>query len=196
MHSLTLSDHSILSPKHPSDSLHFKQSCAVGICICFSVMLCGVFLSRVILPYVSVWKHHRVSIIVSGIGACPCYLFQVNLVIIWLLPGYLLHFCPCISFRLNIFWEESFKCWLVYLFLQLHSCLDTGINSFCLHIPQERNLDYNTSLSYGFSNLTTYWPGFSSALGEHSLSCAKDELEIRKFSSARWFVEELDLQEC
>ena len=54
-----------------------------------------------------VCKSNRVSLIVSGIGSCPSYGFQIGQVIGWPFPQSLLHFCPCSSCRWDKFWVES-----------------------------------------------------------------------------------------
>ena len=64
----------------------------------------------------------------------------------WPLPVYLIHFRHCIFCRWDIFWVESFQCWLFYLFLQVHSYLDTGIDLFMLHMSMKRAIQIATSL--------------------------------------------------
>ena len=55
------------------------------------------------------------SVIVSRFGACPWDGSQVAPVIGWLILHFLLHFCPCISFRQVQFWVKKIDGRLVNL---------------------------------------------------------------------------------
>jgi hypothetical protein len=82
-----------------------------------------------------VCKHYRVSLIMSRLGA-----YQVGLKLGWFLVDNSLSLCsilgPCISYRRDKFWVESFIGGFVSLLLYLDSCLATGGGLFRFHIPK------------------------------------------------------------
>ena len=57
----------------------------------------------------SVCKHNLASAIVSGFGVCTWAVSQVGTVSGWLFLQSLLHFCPCITLRLDQFWVKNFE---------------------------------------------------------------------------------------
>jgi hypothetical protein len=74
--------------------------------------------------------HNRVSLIMSGIGACSWDGFPVLLVIDWTFFQSLLY--PCISFRQNKFGMSLSFLW--------ESCLATGGSLFRFHVLIIRHL--------------------------------------------------------
>jgi hypothetical protein len=60
------------------------------------------------LSWAPVWKHNKVSLIVSWVGSLPWDGSQVGAVIVWPFPKSLLWVYPCIPCRLAIFWVEGF----------------------------------------------------------------------------------------
>jgi hypothetical protein len=102
----------------------FMQCLAVGICICLSQLgEASQSYSRLLSANIT-----RVSLILSGIGACSWCGPQVGQMIGWPFPQSLLYLCPWISFRQNRFWLKSFVGGLM-------SCLATGCGLYRLRFP-------------------------------------------------------------
>lgn len=76
-------------------------------------LLLGGATQRTGLLGITVCKHNRVSLTMSGIGVYPWDGLQLGLVIGWLFLQFLLQ--PCISFRKSKFWAQSLVGRLVYL---------------------------------------------------------------------------------
>ena len=86
------------------------------------------------------YKHYRISSIVSEIDACPWDGSQVELVIGWPFLQSLLHLCPCISFKQDKFWVESFVGVLAFTSLHFGSCLAIVSGLFRFHVLIVRHL--------------------------------------------------------
>jgi hypothetical protein len=68
--------------------------------------------------------HSRV--IVSGISSCQWDGSQFELVITWPFPLFMLHLCPCTSYRQGMFLYEGFMGGLLSFIVHWESCLASG----------------------------------------------------------------------
>lgn len=129
----------------------------MGLCICFCLMMCGASQRRVILAFC---QQAQQNIIESVRSWC----LPIRYVLSW--SGYCLAIPWLPAFLIDrIYFESNVLC------VVWSPCPSTYTPSWTLELSpsgsishKKRNLNYNTSLSYLFCNLTIYWPGFSCAL--------------------------------
>lgn len=116
--------------------------------------------------------------------------------LVWLWYGHSLYICSiCIPEFLGdtTYFMVNVSKWISLLVLP---CLYTGISPFRLYISQGKYLNYNILCCNLLCNLTMYWPGFASALGESRLPCIPGWDGRVKLSCTRLFKEECGLPEC